>query len=665
MSSASNLPAEVPPAQCHPAPEANALATRLGLALAALGVVYGDLGTNVLFAMRECFKPEPDGLAPTPENVLSVLSLIFWALTLVVVVKYLSVVLRADNHGEGGILALLALLLGHETKDASDGPSRIWSRRTALTLLGLFGTSLLLADGMITPSISVLSAIEGLGVAAPALRGSVVPLTVFILIGLFVVQRYGTARLARYFGPAMVVWFATIALMGLPYVVSHPEVLAALDPRHCVHVFVRQPKAAFLLLGAIVLAITGAEALYADMGHFGRRPIRLAWYLVAFPALILNYFGQGAFVLSVEGNIIGTNEQNLPEVIHLFYAMLPSWLLYPVMIIAALATVIASQALISGAFSLAEQAVQLGYSPRLTVVHTSGEMMGQIYVPFVNWTLMIMCIWLVVQFKESTHLAAAYGIAVIGTMVITSVLVFEVMRVCWGWQLLTAGGLLALFLAVDLPFLFSNLSKVVTGGWVPLLVGGILFTMMTTWRRGRDILADPCQTGSFHFPIKQFIREVLETKCHRDEETAVVMTAADDMVPMVLLQTVHRMHVMPGRLVLFTVRARQVPKIADDDAVQIREYESGCYGVTAAHGFMEPPDVRRFLAICTRKGLALDPDKVYFYLSRMTLVTTGQCKLAGWRKRLFAFMYHNARPATSYYRLPPDRVVELGRLVEL
>jgi KUP system potassium uptake protein len=597
--------------------------------------------------------------------VLSVLSLIFWALVLVVIVKYLSVVLRADNRGEGGILALLALLLGHEKKDAPDGQPSPWSRRTALTLLGLFGTSLLLADGMITPSISVLSAIEGLGVAAPGLRSIVVPLTVFILIGLFMVQRFGTAHLARYFGPAMLLWFATIALMGLPYIVRYPEVLAAIDPRHSVHVFVRQPKAAFLLLGAIVLAITGAEALYADMGHFGRKPIRLAWYLVAFPALILNYFGQGAFVLSMEGKVIGTNELNQPEVIHIFFAMLPDWLLYPVMIIAAVATVIASQALISGAYSLAEQAVQLGYSPRLTIVHTSGQMMGQIYVPFVNWTLMVMCIWLVVQFKESTHLANAYGIAVIGTMVITSVLLFEVMRKCWGWGLLSAGALLALFLSVDLPFLFSNLSKVVTGGWVPLLVGGVLFTMMTTWRRGRDLVADPCHTGSFQFPIKHFIREVLETKCHRDDETAVVMTATDDMVPNALLQTVHRMHVMPGRLVLFTIRALPVPKVADDDAIQIREHGSGCFGVSATHGFMEQPDIRRFLAICTRKGLELEPEKVWFYLSRMTLVTTGQCPLAGWRKQLFAFMYHNARPATSYYRLPPDRVVELGRLVEL
>jgi KUP system potassium uptake protein len=633
-------------------------------ALAALGVVYGDLGTNVLFALRECFKPEPDGLAPTPENVLSVLSLIFWALTLVVVVKYLTVVLRADNHGEGGILALLALLLRHDPQETG-GASTKWSRRSVLTFLGIFGTSLLLADGVITPSISVLSAIEGLGVAAPRLRTWIVPTTLCILIGLFLVQRFGTARLGRYFGPTMLVWFAAIAVAGIPWIVQYPQVLAAFNPWHIVHLFARQPGAGFFLLGAIILCVAGAEALYADMGHFGPRPIRLAWYLVAFPALLLNYFGQGAFVLSREGQIIETNLEGVAETMHLFYAMVPPALLYPLMILATLATIIASQALITGAYSLAEQAVQLGYAPRLTIIHTSGEVMGQIYVPFINWTLMAACVFLVVTFKESSHLANAYGIAVVGTMVITSLLLFEVMRVCWRWPLSFAGALLGFFLAVDLPLFFSNLTKVLTGGWVPLLFGTGLLIMMSTWRQGRALLSDPRYSGARGLPLDQFLQEMATTKTNRDEETAVVMTATEDVVPEMLLQTLERMHVMPGRLVLLTVRAVPVPRVADDESVEVRDHGNGCYGVTARYGFLDEPDVRRFLSLCTRKGLELDPHLVYFYLSRMTIVTTGQAPLPPWRKLLFAFMYHNARPATSFYHLPPDRVVELGKLVEL
>ena len=487
----------------------------------------------------------------------------------------------------------------------------------------------------------------------------------FILIGLFLVQRYGTAWLARLFGPAMLVWFAAIALMGLPWIMRYPEVVMAVDPRHAIGVFVQDPTRAFFLLGAIVLTITGGEALYADMGHFGRRPIRLAWYLVAFPALLLNYFGQGAFVLSRHGDIVETNAQGVRETIHIFYAMLPPGFLYPMMLLATLATIIASQALISGAYSLAEQAVQLGYAPRMSVIHTSSEMIGQIYVPFINWSLMVACVLLVIEFKESSALANAYGIAVVGTMVITAVLLYQVMRTCWGWSGLHAGALLALFLAVDLPFLFSNLSKVLTGGWVPLLVGGALFAMMTTWRRGRLILSDPKNSQSFHFPLKHFVREITETGTTRDDETAVVMTAAEDMVPMVLLQSVQRTHVLPGRLILMSVQSRPIPYVKEDEAIAIRKYEAGCYGVTATHGFLEGPDMTHFLAACTRKGLELDPHQVYFYLSRMTLVTTGHSELPAWRKILFAFMYHNARAATSYYHLPPDRVVELGRLVEL
>jgi KUP system potassium uptake protein len=649
-----------------PRPGANenasaALPRRLGLALAALGVVYGDLGTNVLFALRECFKPEPEGVSPTPDNVLSVLSLVFWALTLVVVVKYLTVVLRADNHGEGGILALMALLVGHGDDGAS--PRRAaW--RTLLPLLGIFGTALLLADGMITPAVSVLSAVEGLEVSAPGLRPAVVPVTVAILVILFGVQRFGTEQLARLFGPIMLVWFAAIAVTGLAWIVQQPQVLEAVNPAYIVRLIAEQPGAAFMLLGAIVLTIAGAEALYADMGHFGAGPIRLAWYLVAFPALLLNYFGQGAYVLAVDGRILQPGPHGAAETVHLFYAMVPDWGLWPMLVLATLATVIASQALISGAYSLAEQGVQLGYCPRLTVAHTSARVMGQIYVPFVNWALMVACVLLVLLFKESSHLANAYGIAVVGTMTITSVLVFAVMRVRWGWPLAAAAALVGLFLVADLTLLAANLLKVMTGGWVPLAVGAGLCVVLTTWNRGRLLLADPQISHALHVPVARFLENCAVRGARRDEVTAVVLTPVEDMVPDPLVRAVERTGVMPGRMVLLTVIAQPVPTVPDTAAVEVRSHGEACWGVTARHGFLERPDVCRFLALCAAHGLALDPQHIWFYLSRMTLVPTGCAPLAGWRKHLFAVLYHNAKPASAYYRLPPDRVVELGRLVE-
>lgn len=635
----------------------------LPLALAALGVVYGDIGTSPLYAVRECFKPQMGGMATAPDQVLSVLSLIFWALTLVIVVKYLSVVLRADNRGEGGILALLALLIRDDrTGEASPPKSR---QVLVYSLLGIFGTSLLLADGMITPSISVLSAVEGLEVAAPHLADLVVPLTVCILIGLFVVQRFGTARIARFFGPIMFVWFATIGCLGLIWIRVHPEILAAVDPRHILRLFLAEPAKGFLLLGAIVLCITGAEALYADMGHFGRRPIRLAWYLVAFPALLLNYFGQGAYILAHDGQLVQLNDQGVPEFVNLFYAMVPQALLYPTLLIATLATVIASQALISGAFSLAQQAVQLGFSPRLTIIHTSGRLAGQIYVPFMNWSLMIACILLVVTFKESSSLAGAYGIAVIGTMLITSILVYQVMRSCWHWSFISATALLTLFLLVDLPFFLSNLTKVVSSGWIPLVVGCALFVLMTTWQRGQEILNDPRSPKSFRFPLELYVREIEQTKPNRDQETVVFLTAAVDMVPNVLLEMVQRTHHLAGRLVILSVRSRPVPRVRDEDAVEVRNYGQNCFGVTAWHGFMQRADMTRFLALCKSRGLDLDPKRVLYYLSRMTLAPTGQTGLSTWRKGLFMFLYNNAGTAVTHFNLPPDQVVELGRVIEI
>ena len=390
----------------------------------------------------------------------------------------------------------------------------------------------------------------------------------------------------------------------------------------------------------------------------------MAWYAVVFPSLILNYFGQGAFVIARGGNIVEANSRGVPETMNLFYSMVDPVMLYPLLVLATVATIIASQALITGAYSLAEQAVQLGYCPRLTIVHTSQEVMGQIYVPFVNWMLMVACIVLALEFQESARLADAYGVAVIGTMIITTILVFRVMRVCWRWALLPAGAVLLGFLAVDVPFLVGNLDKVATGGWVPLVVGGVLFVLMTTWRRGQMILQDPSITQSFRFPLKHFVREIGETNPNRDTEIAVFMTAAPDMVPAALLQMVERTKVLPGRLVLFHIKSVAVPRVADHFAIEVRDYGQNCFGVTARTGFLEAPDMVRFLKICGQKGLDLDPTKVFFYLSRLTLKLTRQPNLWGWRKALFAFMLQNARSAASYYHLPADRVVELGRIIE-
>jgi KUP system potassium uptake protein len=635
---------------------------RLTMALAALGVVYGDLGTSPLYAVRQCFRSTANGVTPTSGNVLGVLSLIFWALTLVVIAKYLTVVMRADNRGEGGILALLALLRGQRLPA---DPGQKYSRPAIFALLGVFGTALLLADGMITPAISVLSAVEGLELAEPALGHLVMPLTVVILVALFRVQRHGTARIASIFGPTMLVWFLMIAAMGLPWIVQYPQVLSALNPHHAVALFVLSPGKAFFLLGAVVLCVTGAEALYADMGHFGRGPIRLAWYGVVFPALLLNYFGQGAFILSRNGQIVATSPQGAPVMILIFFEMVSPLLLYPVLVVSTLATIIASQALISGAFSLAEQAVQLGYLPRLTIVHTSGEVAGQIYVPLVNWALLVACVLLVLIFRSSSNLAAAYGIAVIGTMLITTLLLAEVTRVCWGWTWAATATLLALLLMVDVPFFVANLAKVVTGGWIPLLVGALLFTLMTTWYRGRSLLLDPKNTRSYAITLKQLIVRSEEMGLRRDEATCVVLTAAEDRVPATVFAAIRRTGVLPKRMVLFTVRGEPVPRVAEADVIEIRDYGQEFFGVTARHGFLEVPQMPRFLELCVRKGLDLDPQRALFFISRMTVVPTGATALATWRKQLVAFLYLNARPATSYYHLPPDHVVELGRLIEL
>lgn len=617
------------------------------LSLAALGIVFGDIGTSPLYALRECFLP-PHGVGVLAGNVFGVLSLIFWSLTLVVVLKYLIVVMRADNRGDGGIMALLTLV----TRNVPRPPrgTKGYRRWGVLVTLGLFGAALLFAEGMITPAISVLSAVEGLQVATPVFQPAVVPITVLILLGLFLVQRRGTAAVGRIFGPLMLLWFFVIAALGLPAIWRHPAVLAAIDPRHAVAFFTANGLHGFLILGAVVLCFTGTEALYADMGHLGAKPIRFAWSTVVFPALLLNYFGQGALVL----------ERGAEVVPNPFYSLAPELLLYPTVAIATAAAVIASQALISGAFSLAQQAIQLGYCPRLTIVHTSAEARGQIYVPEINSILMVACIALVLAFRESTNLAAAYGIAVLGTMMTTSLLVFAVTRQVWGWRLWQSVALVGCFLAIEVPFFLANTTKLLHGAWVPLGVGLLFFTLMRVWKWGRRVLNDQLEAG--RLPIELFLADAERRHLHRVPGTAVVMTSLEHGTPPVLLHQVKHNKVLHEKVVLLTIRTEGVPRVPRAERVQVTELRAGFFQVVAHYGFMESPDVPSLLRWAERFGLQVGKDVSYF-LGRETLLRNEKSKAPGWMVQLFAFLARNARPATHFYHLPPNRVVELGAQV--
>lgn len=622
-------------------------ASLAALALGALGVVYGDIGTSPLYALRECFVGD-DALAVTTPNVLGILSLIFWSLTMVVSIKYLAFVMRADNEGEGGILALLALI-------SPKGPGAP-SMRAGLVLLGLFGAALLYGDGVITPAISVLSAVEGLRVATVRFTPFIVPLAVVILMGLFAVQKRGTAGIGAVFGPAMMIWFATIALLGGSAILAQPaqeaSVLRAINPLHAVRFFLAHGSRGFLLLGAVVLCITGGEALYADMGHFGRRPIRLAWYGFAFPGLLLNYFGQGAFLL--HHGAAATNP---------FFELAPSWGLYPLVALSTIATIIASQALISGAFSLTQQAVQLGYAPRFTIIHTSGTTAGQIYIPEVNWALMITCVLLVLGFRSSSNLAGAYGIAVTGTMTVTTILFYVVARERWGWSLARAGCVVAIFLLFDLAFFTANLAKVVDGGWFPLVVGLTIFTVLTTWKRGRAELAHLLADASL--PLEVFLSDIEIHQPYRVEGTAVVMTSNPEGVPPVLLHHFKHNRTLHKRVVLLSITTEKRPEVDDAQRIQVVELGQGFYRVVARFGFMETPHINHILTLCAPKGLGFDIMSTTFFLGRETLLASGRSRMAKWRKRLFAFLARNAPSATAYFEIPPNRVVELGAQLEL
>jgi KUP system potassium uptake protein len=636
-----DLPGEEPGA----APRITSRRDLLALSLGALGVVYGDLGTSPLYTIKECFHPS-HGMALGYENVLGVLSLVFWAMTIAVVVKYMAFVMRADNQGEGGIMALLALILP-KSRAGQGQPMG------ALVLFALVGTALLFSDGMITPVITVLGAVEGLEVAMPVLAPVVVPVALVILGGLFMLQRWGTAAVGSLFGPAMLLWFGMIAALGLPWVLREPRVLEAVLPWHALRFFASNGIHGFLILSAVVLCITGTEALFADMGHFGRRPIRLAWYAVVFPCLLLSYFGQGAALL-IGGRAVVANP---------FYALAPAGLVYPVIAVSTMAAIIASQALISGSFSLAQQAMQLGYSPRLRVVHTSSAARGQVYLPEINAILFVACCALALTFRSASNLAEAYGLAVTGTMTATSVLMYPVARRTWGWSARKAGLVVALLLCFDLPFLAANLSKLTHGGWVPVVIGGAVLTLMTTWKRGRTILASRMSSGLV--PIERFVADLQDDSPPRVKGTAVFMTSNQGSVPPALLHNFKHNKVLHHQVVLLSVATENVPQVPPDRRVEVQDLGDGLYSVVARYGFMETPHVPRAVKACREKGLRVRMSEVSYYMGRETLLIGRERTLAGWRKAVFAFLSRNARPATAFFAIPPDRVVELGMQVEL
>jgi KUP system potassium uptake protein len=635
-------PASPPVAEHHPHTGPLAL-----LALGALGVVYGDIGTSPLYALKECFHPQL-GLEPGVRDVLGVLSLFFWSLTLVIVVKYLSFIMRADNHGEGGILALLALLRGRR------GGS-------LLAALGIFGAALLYGDGVITPAISVLSAIEGLQVATPVFEPWVVPLTVAILAALFLVQRRGTGDVGAIFGPATLVWFVSIALIGLPWIATTPAVLAAINPLRAAEFFQHHDRHTFFVLGSVVLCVTGGEALYADMGHFGRRPIRVAWYTVVFPALLTSYFAQGALLLQrcgAGGDAAGCRT----ALENPFYGIVPAALLYPMVGVAAVATVVASQALISGAFSLTQQAVQLGYVPRVQIHHTSARAEGQIYVPFVNWTLMIACIAVVLAAGTSSRLAAAYGIAVTGTMTITSVLFYSVARERWGWPRMGAGLLTGAFLVVDLAFFGANVVKFSQGGWFPIVAGVAVFTLMWTWKDGGRWRSE--EFGKQRVRFEDFLLGLKVDPPLRVRGTAIFMTQDPEGTPPALLHHLKHNQVLHEQVIILTFQTANVPEVPASERVEVIQLSHGFWRLIGRWGFMETPNVPQVLRLAAEAGLATTGRRSFF-LGRETFVPGGRSGMARWRKRLFMFMVRNARSPAEFFGIPPNDVVELGAQIQM
>jgi len=612
------------------------------LTIAAIGVVYGDIGTSVLYAIKEVFG---SGHVPfTPQNVFGILSLFFWTLTLIVSLKYVLLVLRADNHGEGGLVAMLALA----SQAVKDQPRL----RGVLLLVGIFGTSLFYGDGVITPAISVLSAVEGLEVVSPAFKRWVIPLTLVILFCLFAVQKRGTAGIGRFFGPITLVWFAVLALLGVSHILSHPSILLAVNPLYALDFALAQPGTTFIILGAVVLCVTGAEALYADLGHFGKKPIRLAWFTVVMPALTLNYFGQGALLL-----------EDAQAVKNPFYLMAPDWAQLPLVLLATAATVIASQALITGAFSVTKQVIQLGYLPRLNIQHTSVRDTGQIYIPFVNWGLFVAIVLAVVMFRSSSNLAAAYGIAVTLDMLITTTLTFFVIRHAWKYPMWLCVGATGVFFLIDITFFASNMLKLLDGGWFPLLIGGAIFTLMITWKDGRSILNDKLKTDAID--LKSFLEAVFVSPPTRVDGTAVFLTAETGAVPNAMLHNLKHNKVLHAQNLFVTVKNHEVPWIGLNRRMEIEPLGHGCWQVIVNYGFKNDPDVPRALEQIRGHGCDLDPMMTSYFLSRDVVVPTIGGGMAPWREKLFAHMHHNAGAAAAFLNLPNNAVVEMGSKVEI
>ncbi|WP_434632289.1 low affinity potassium transporter Kup [Chromobacterium sp. CV08] len=611
-----------------------------GLTLAALGVVYGDIGTSPLYTLRECFVSQ--NLPTTPDNIFGILSLIFWSLIFVVSIKYVAFVLRADNRGEGGIMALMALARHYTTHAA----------RWKIVLLGLFGAALFYGDAIITPAVSVLSAAEGMEVLSSGMEAYVLPMAVGVLVGLFLLQRHGTARVGLMFGPVMTVWFAILGILGLHQIIQQPAVLQALNPWHAVTFVQQNGFHAFLTLGSVVLALTGAEALYADMGHFGKTPIRRAWFSLVLPGLGLNYFGQGALLMS-----------NPAAIKNPFFLLAPDWALLPMIVLATLATVIASQAVISGAYSLTRQAILLGYCPRLEVRHTSDKEIGQIYMPFINWALLVAVLVVVLTFKSSSSLAAAYGIAVTGTMLITTLLFFVVARVNWRWPLPLALGITVLFGVIDTAFFAANVHKVADGGWLPLVLGMIIFTLMSTWKQGREILFRRLRDQAL--PLDDFIQNLEAYPPARVQGTAVFLTSTLHGVPHALLHNLKHNRVLHERVVLMTVRTEDVPYVAEEDRLDVVQMSASFWRVVARYGFKEEPNVLQVIEMCAEEGFDMELMDTSFFLSRETIIITDHPGMARWREKVFVWMSKNALRATDFFQVPANRVVELGAQVEL
>lgn len=611
------------------------------LALAALGIVYGDIGTSPLYALRECFHG-PHAMTLTPDRVMGVLSLILWALIITISVKYMVFVLRADNRGEGGILALTALAC----------PARLRDRRWLLFGVGIFGAALLYGDGIITPAISVLSAVEGLAIATPALGSFVVPVTVAILVVLFLQQRHGTGKIGAVFGPIILLWFTALGILGVKGILANPSILAAINPVYAVDFFLAHGHEAFVAMGSVFLVATGGEALYADMGHFGKRPIRWAWFAVALPGLVLNYFGQGALLLS-----------NSEAAANPFFLLAPNWAIIPLVVLATAATTIASQALISGVFSLTKQAIQLGLCPRLQIVHTSSREIGQIYLPQVNYALLVGTLYLVLTFKTSSNLAAAYGISVSATMVITTLLAYLVARKVWKWSLPLAAAIFGFFFVIDFVFLSANSMKIAQGGWVPLSIGLGMLLLMTTWRQGRKILG--LRMRASQPPLREYLAKIDECKVVRVPGVAVFMVGDPETTPPAMVHNVKHNKVLHEKVIVLTILTEEIPTVEKSRRLKTEIIRDRFYRVEAHYGFMETPDVIALMGLIKETGLSFEIPEITFFVGRETLVASERPGMAIWREHLFAFMAKNAHRATQFFNIPADQVIEVGMQVEL